>query len=142
MSTKKPATANLAIALETLSVIRGGSAMEEFANAVQEATERTKKTKKASTVTLTIKIDTADKDDEDVTRVWLTDDIKTKLPAEPKKHTLLFIDSRNNLVKQDPQLSFIQGASAPARDVAKDPEMPARELGKDAAAGEARSLAG
>jgi hypothetical protein len=138
MSTKKPATANLAIALETLSVIRGGAAMEELVQAIQEATERTKRTRKASTVSLTIKIDTADKDDQDVDRVWVTDDIKTKLPAEPKKHTLLFIDHKNNLVKQDPQLSLFVGA----RPVEREPEQEARTVGKDAAAGEARSLAG
>jgi hypothetical protein len=135
---KKSSTANAAIALNTLALLRGGAVLEELAEKVAEATAQTKLTKKPSTVTLTLKISPADKEAQDVERVWVTDTIAVKLPARPKKDTMLFVDQNDNLTEKDPQLAFIIGARTPT----PDDQVEARTVGKDAAAGEARSLAG
>jgi hypothetical protein len=134
---KKSSTANAAIALNTLALLRGGAVLDELAEKVAEATAQTRLTKKPSTVTLTLKIAPADKEAQDVERVWVTDTIAVKLPARPKKDTMLFVDANDNLTEKDPQLSFVVGARTPT----PDEKVEARVVGKDAAAGEARALA-
>ena len=138
MSKSNKPYANAALALANLTALRGGAVLEDLADAIMEATESTKITKRPSRVTLTLDIEPADKKAQDVDRVWVGDSVTVKLPPAPKKDTLLFVDPvRGTLCDKDPQLSLVVGA----RPVEREPAQAPRELAKDAA-GEARSLAG
>lgn len=131
--------ATQANAMANLTSLRKGAMLEEVAEAMSTATEQVKITKKKAKVVITLTIEPADKKAQDVDRVWVSDEIKVVAPPRPKKDTLLFVEpDKGVLTERDPQLSFIVGA----RPVEREPEQQARAVDKDAAAGEARSLAG
>lgn len=132
MSTKTLA-GSAAIALENLASLRGGSVLEDFAEKIAEATAAVKNTHKKAKVVLTLTIEPADKKAEIVERVWVSDDIVTKLPPPPVKDTLMHVVGKN-LSARDPQQDLLNGARSVATGA--DEVARARALGKDAAAGE------
>lgn len=131
--------ATQANAMANLTSLRKGAMLEEVAEAMSTATEQVKITKKKAKVVITLTIEPADKKAQDVDRVWVSDEIKVVAPPRPKKDTLLFVEpDKGVLTERAPQLTLLDGA----RSVDGGPVVPAREIGKEAAAGEARSLAG
>lgn len=87
-----------------ITELRGGMANEALTDAIQEATERVKATGKKAQVILTLTIEPADVEADEVERVWVQDEVKCKLPKLPQKNTLFFIDpENNNLSRKDPQ---------------------------------------
>lgn len=87
----------------TIRELRKGAADTALGEAINTATERVKVTGKKCQVTLTLTIEPADEDAE-VDRVWITDEVKTKLAALPQKNTLFFVDpDSHDLTRDDPQ---------------------------------------
>jgi len=131
--------ATSAVALSNLAALRGGAFLEEVSQALANATAGVKKSKKKAQVCITLTIEPADKKDATVERVWLSDEVKTKLPPSPKRDTLMFVsEDKGVLSERDPQQDFIRDQKARPVDESKD-ETPARVVGKDAAV-EARTV--
>lgn len=89
----KPATS-------TLAEMRGGLLNEELAEAMQKATASVRATGRKAKVTLEMTIQAFDGEPGEIERVAITDKITTKLPEPKKRDSIFFIDSNNNLQRQ------------------------------------------
>lgn len=85
---------------DVLSQIRGGSALYEAGQALQECVQATRDTGKPSKLTFSVTIE-PDKTDETV--VTLQPDITVKLPKKPKAKGIFFMDKNGRLTREDPR---------------------------------------
>lgn len=87
--------------------IRRGACNDDLGDAIAAAVERVKVTGRGAKVSLTLHIKPAGLDknakDIEVEKCWVTDEIKSTLPKMPQHDTLLFIDEKGDLTREDPQ---------------------------------------
>jgi hypothetical protein len=93
----------------TIGELRKGMCSEQLRQAIQEATERTKATRKKSKVQLTLTIDLADEKAEEVEMVTVIDDIKLVLPKLPQKQTFFYIHPETSALLRENPAQFIDG---------------------------------
>lgn len=101
----------------TIGELRKGACSEALRQAIQEATERTKATRKKSKVCLTLTIDLADEKAEEVEMVTVIDDIKLTLPKLPQKQTFFYVHPDTNALLRDNPQQFIDGVKEQPKDV-------------------------
>lgn len=89
----KPATS-------TIAEMRGGLLNEELAEALQKATDAVRTTGRKAKVTLELTIIPYDGDPGEIERIAIADKVTTKLPEPKKRDSIFFIDSNNNLQRQ------------------------------------------
>lgn len=89
--------------------LRKGSADAALGEALNAATERVKITGKPAKVVLTLTIEPADKNAEEVDQVWVEDEITLKLPKLAQKNTLFFLDTESNDLSRDNPQRTIPG---------------------------------
>lgn len=102
--------------LEFLRSLREGEAIEEYAEALREASEAVSETRKMAQVQLTIKLKPAGKSD---VVFEIEETVTTKLPSRERGSTILFRDARGRFTRRDPRQPEL-----PIRPVAEqvDPE--------------------
>lgn len=85
---------------DVLSQIRGGAALHEAGQALQEVVQAVRDTGKAGKLTFSITVE-PDKTDETV--VTLQPDLTVKLPKRPKAKGIFFMDRHGGLHREDPR---------------------------------------
>lgn len=106
----KPATS-------VLAEMRGGLLNEELAEAIQEATTAVRATGRKAKVTLELTINAFGGEAGEVERVAIQDKVTVKVPEPKKFDSVFFIDSNNNLQRQQ-TISAVE-PSAPRDGVQK-----------------------
>lgn len=100
----------------TIGELRKGACSEALRLAIQEATERTKATRKKSKVQLTLTIDIGDEKAEEVEMVTVIDDIKLTLPKLPQKMTWFYVNPSDNALLRDNPAQYIDGIKPVEKD--------------------------
>lgn len=88
-----------------LREMRYGKLQHECSEALAEAVQATRDTRKKASITLTI---TVHPDKADTGQYTLEDDIKLKLPKLPKGATIMFGTPEGNLQRNDPRQGTLQ----------------------------------
>lgn len=91
--------------LHTLSTLRHGLTQQELSEELHNAVSAARDTGKAAEITLKIKIKT----EANGAQVFITDEIKSKIPAYAREQTILFPTPEGNLIREDPRQASIPG---------------------------------
>lgn len=89
----------------TVNNLRYGQTQLELSEELATAVQRAIDTGKVAEVTLKIKI----KPEANGKQVFITDEIKSKIPQFPREQTILFPTSDGNLQREDPRQASIPG---------------------------------
>jgi len=89
----------------TLNNLRYGQTANELSEELNTAVQRAIDTGKTAEITLKIKI----KPEANGKQVFITDEIKSKIPAFPREQTILFPTPEGNLQREDPRQASIPG---------------------------------
>jgi hypothetical protein len=87
-------------ATTTLAEIRGGLLNEELSEAIVDCTAAVRETGRKGKVTLEIVIEPFDGEAGEIERVTVRDKVTLKKPEKKKRDSVFFIDSNNNLQRQ------------------------------------------
>lgn len=98
MAGKKPFT-------DTLVALRYGTLHDDLTDALSKLTDDVTRTNKVGTLTLTIKL----KPTNNSGQIEIIDDIKVTTPKDTKGTTIMFATPENNLVREDPRQSSLEG---------------------------------
>lgn len=90
----------------TVNMLRYGQTAEELSEKLSECIGRSRETGKLSELTLKIKLK------PDGRQVFITEEIKAKLPDFPREQTILFPTDDNNLQRTDPRQAELPGMKA------------------------------
>lgn len=98
MAGKKPFT-------DTLVAPRYGTLHDDLTDALSKLTDDVTRTNKVGTLTLTIKL----KPTNNSGQIEIINDIKVTTPKDTKGTTIMFATPENNLVREDPRQSSLEG---------------------------------
>jgi hypothetical protein len=98
--------------LHTLSTLRYGMTQQELSEELHTAVQRAIDTGKTAEITLKIKI----KPEANGAQVFITDEIKSKIPAFAREQTILFPTPEGNLIREDPRQAQIPGIRSVEED--------------------------
>ena len=90
---------------QMLLELNGGDVERELSGKLTELVAAVKLVEKPGSMTLTLKVKPATKGGAEV--VFVTDEIKTRVPEFDRASTLFFIDDENQLRRQDPRQANI-----------------------------------
>jgi hypothetical protein len=91
--------------LHTLSHLRYGPTQSELSEELHNAVRSAIDTGKIAGITLILKI----KPEANGTQVFITDEIKSKIPKFTREQTILFPTPEGNLIREDPRQAMIPG---------------------------------
>lgn len=91
--------------LHTVSTLRYGMTQKELSEELHKAVTSAIDTGKVAEITLKIKI----KPEANGAQVFITDEIKSKIPAFAREQTILFPTPEGNLIREDPRQAQIPG---------------------------------
>jgi hypothetical protein len=91
--------------IHTLNNLRYGQTQEELSQELHTAVQRAIDTGKVAEITLKIKI----KPEGNGKQVFITDEIKSKIPQFAREQTILFPTPDGNLTREDPRQTSIPG---------------------------------
>lgn len=94
--------------LYTLGTLRYGETQKELSEELHTAVQRAIDTGKVAEITLKIKI----KPEANGAQVFITDEIKSKIPQFARSQTILFPTPEGNLIREDPRQMSIPGLKA------------------------------
>lgn len=89
----------------TINLLRRGETAEELSEKLADCVARARETGKLSELTLKIKI----KPDANGRQVFITEEIKSRLPQFPREQTILFPTEQNDLQRSDPRQAELPG---------------------------------
>ena len=88
-----------------LMELNGGDVERELTDKLTEVVSAVKLTQKKGSITVTLNVKPATKGGAEI--VFVTDELKSKVPEFDRASTLFFIDDENQLRRQDPRQSTI-----------------------------------
>jgi hypothetical protein len=91
--------------IHTLSTLRYGQTQSELSEELHNAVRRAIDTGKTAEITLKLKI----KPEANGAQVFITDEIKSKIPQFTREQTILFPTPEGNLIREDPRQALIPG---------------------------------
>lgn len=91
--------------IHTLSTLRYGQTQQELSEELHTAVQRAIDTGKTAEITLKIKI----KPEANGAQIFITDEIKSKIPQFTRAQTILFPTPEGNLIREDPRQTSIPG---------------------------------
>lgn len=89
----------------TINQLRYGQTAEELSQHVAECVESARDTGKVAELTIKLKF----KPEANGAQLFISDDIKTKIPKFAREATILFPTAENNLQREDPRQASIPG---------------------------------
>ncbi len=102
---KKSETENPGLSLRTLNSLRYGLLMDELSLKLEDCVKAATETGKMATLTLNLKI----KPEAQGAQIFITDEIKTKIPTLAKEATIFFPEDSGNLLRSDPRQTTLPG---------------------------------
>ena len=90
--------------MNTLANLRGGRTLSEIENGLAKIVQKVRETGKQGKITLTIKVDVAEREtwDEKAIQVTLHDDVDVKIPKPARTKSVFFADQTGRLTRHDP----------------------------------------
>jgi len=98
--------------LHTLSTLRYGQTQYELSEELHNAVRRAIYTGKVAEITLKLKI----KPEANGAQVFITDEIKSKIPQFTREQTILFPTPEGNLIREDPRQTTLPGIRSIEQD--------------------------
>jgi len=89
----------------TINQLRYGQVAEEISEKLSECVEAARDTGKQATLTITLKL----KPEANGAQVFITEDVKAKVPTFPREATIMFPTIDGNLQREDPRQTTLPG---------------------------------